>query len=293
MRRSICYCEPSQALAGEVNTWKFVYTSAINLPKGTILKFDPASNGRSIDWEIPSTNIKSAGNAIYCQLETGKVLAAKEIELAKRHTPQYEFALSQEVKAGSPITFVMGALKGKSTSEKTGNMAQCTSERRRNFYLYIDTSKKGRFADPEIFSMDIRGNQLHKIRIFVPSFASKNNRFDAIVRFEDEFGNLTNYADEDTLIELSYENLRENLNWKLFVPETGFITLPNIYFNDTGVYTIQLKNCKTGQVFYAIRGRVLAKRMANVPDSADFYPADRMGRGFARGTCTLKCCSCH
>ena len=32
--------------------------------------------------------------------------------------------------------------------------------------------------------------------------------------------------------------------WKLFIPETGFITLPNLYFNEPGVYKIQLKNLK-------------------------------------------------
>src|SRR5947207_2102390 len=40
MRRSICYCEPAQALAGEYNTWNFVYTSSTSLPKGTKFKFD-------------------------------------------------------------------------------------------------------------------------------------------------------------------------------------------------------------------------------------------------------------
>ena len=71
----------------------------------------------------------------------------------------------------------------------------------------------------------------------------------SIVRFEDEFGNLTNNAPEDTLIELSHEHLRENLNWKLFVPETGFISLPNLYFNEAGIYTIQLVNSKTKEIF--------------------------------------------
>ena len=97
--------------------------------------------------------------------------------------------------------------------------------------------------------MDIRGGELANIRILTPSFVAKNKRFDVIVRFEDEFGNLTNDAPEDTLIELSHEHLRENLNWKLFVPETGFISLPNLYFNEAGVYTIQLVNSKTKQIF--------------------------------------------
>ena len=49
MRRSICYCEPASALAGEVRTWKFVYTTASHLPKGAKLRFDLESRGRPID----------------------------------------------------------------------------------------------------------------------------------------------------------------------------------------------------------------------------------------------------
>ena len=30
-----------------------------------------------------------------------------------------------------------------------------------------------------------------------------------------------------------------------FVPETGFVTLPNLYFNEAGIYRIQLRNLKT------------------------------------------------
>ncbi|CDR35095.1 DUF3604 domain-containing protein [Criblamydia sequanensis] len=250
MRRSICYCEPQQAAAGEINTWKFIYTPANKLPKGTLIKFDLASEGRSIDWEIPSTDLKESRNVIYCMLENGKILPFKEIDVEWRFTPQYELQLPQEIDVGSPITIICGAPKGKSPTQ-AGNMAQCTTQRRKNFNLYIDTSGKGRFGEPEVFNMDIKGSTLKNIKVWAPSFAIKNHRFDVIVRFEDEFGNLTSNAPEDTLIELSYENLRENLNWKLFVPETGFITLPNLYFNEAGIYTIQLRNAATGEVFRA------------------------------------------
>jgi len=95
----------------------------------------------------------------------------------------------------------------------------------------------------------VKGNELHSIRIIVPSVVNKNQRFDVIVRFEDQFGNLTGNAPEGTLIEFSYERLRENINWKLFVPETGFINLPNLYFNEPGIYKIQLKNLATNETF--------------------------------------------
>ena len=95
----------------------------------------------------------------------------------------------------------------------------------------------------------MRGNILKTLKIVAPSLVARNKRFDVIVRFEDIYGNLTSNAPEGTLIDFSYENLRENLNWKLFVPETGFIALPNLYFNEAGLYKIQLRNLKTGEVF--------------------------------------------
>lgn len=251
MRRSICYCEPSTALAGEVNTWTFVYTSAIDLPKGTKLKFDLGSKGRDIDWEIPSVNLKKTSNVIFAQLENGKILQAKEIDVPDRFAPDYEFILPSELEAGACLAVIVGAAptRPKSEVKKSGTRAQCNAQRRRNFLLYADPSGKGRYDEPEVFSMDIRGNELATIRILTPSFVVRNKRFDAIVRFEDEFGNLTNQAPEDTLIELSHENIRENLKWKLFVPETGFIALPNLYFNEAGIYTIQLVNTKTKEIF--------------------------------------------
>lgn len=251
MRRSICFCEPSNVYAGEVGTWKFVYTPGSNLPKGTLLKFDLGSEGRPIDWEIPSVDPKASRNQIYLLFENGKTAYFHEVEVDWRFTPQYECALPQPVSAGVPITIVVGAPKGTKTSEKTGNQVQTNSHRRRAFNLYLDPSGKGRYTEPEIFNMDVKGGELKNIKVWAPSFVAKNKRFDVIIRFEDEYGNLTSNAPEDTLIELSYENIRENLNWKLFVPETGFISLPNLYFNEPGIYTIQLTNTATKEIFKA------------------------------------------
>lgn len=251
MRRSICYCEPNTALAGEMNTWTFVYTSAIDLPKGSRIKFDLGSKGRDIDWESPSTNLKRGNNVIFAQLDNGKVIQGKEIEVADRFTPDYEFILPSALEAGSSLAIVAGAgpTRSKAELKKAGTRAQCNAQRRRNFFLYADPSGKGRYDEPEVFSMDIRGNELATIRILTPSFVVRNKRFDAIVRFEDEYGNLTSHAPAETLVELSHENIRENLKWKLFVPETGFIALPNLYFNEAGIYTIQLINTKTKEIF--------------------------------------------
>ena len=246
MRRSICYCSPSVGQAGNDATWKFIYTPSSSLPKGAKIKFDLNSQGREIDWEIPSADLKKASNVIYAMLgESDKVIAAKEVFSPEAIHPEFEFILPEEMKAGTSFTIYVGS----KTKTGKGTRCQTHTQRRRSFLLYVDPKGKGHYGDPETFNMDIRGNKLHDIRILAPSFVTRNRRFDVTVRFEDEFGNLTSDAPEETLIELTHELLRENLNWKLFVPETGFITLPNMYFNEEGVYTISLSNLHTNEVF--------------------------------------------
>jgi len=250
MRRAVCYIEPNAATAGEVSNWKFLYTTATNLPKKTLLRFDLCSKGRHIDWQIPDTNLKKNSNLIYAVLPGNKIVQAEAINLPNRLVPQFQFQLPQDVPAGQTIAIVLGAPKGQKP-ETHGNMAQLTTQRRRPFQLFIDPTGKGHFHDPEVFVLDIKGNVLHTVKILAPSFVNKNKRFDVILRFEDEFGNLTSNAPEKTLIELSHGNLRENLKWKLFIPETGYTTLPNLYFNEPGIYTIELKNMHTKELFYS------------------------------------------
>lgn len=238
MRRSICYCEPNAALAGDTSTWRFVYTTAAHLPKGTKIRFDLQSKGRPIDWQIPQTNLKAKENTIWGELPGGKAIAATEVEHPQLLTPSFEFVLPAEIKPGESFSILM---------EK--NACQKAVQRRRPFHLFIDPKGKGDYKEGEAFYLDVRGNQLKTMRIIAPSLVNRNKRFDVIVRFEDIFGNLTSNAPEGTLIELSYEHLRENLNWKLFVPETGFIALPNLYFNESGIYKIQLRNLKSKESF--------------------------------------------
>lgn len=250
MRRSICYCEPAQSQAGEVATWKFVYTPSIDLPKGTKLKFDMLSKGREIDWQVPSANLKHTSNVIYAILENKKIIPAKEIEAKDSIIPLFEFTLPVELESGNTFTIVVGSPKlNQKDMLSKGTQSQKNTQRRRTFNLFVDPSGKGKYDEPETFTLDIRGNKLHTIRLLTPSFVTKNKRFDIILRFEDEYGNLTSNAPDETLVELSYENIRENLNWKLFVPETGFINVPNLYFNEAGIYTIQLNNPRTKEVF--------------------------------------------
>ncbi|HSX27026.1 MAG TPA: DUF3604 domain-containing protein [Chlamydiales bacterium] len=249
MRRSICYCEPNAGLAGEPSTWRFVYTTASHLPKGTRLRFDLESKGRPIDWQIPQTNPKEKANLIWAELPNGKAIPATEVEHPQLLTPSFEFVLPMEIKPGETFTILMG------TSDKDplkkGNLCQRNVQRRRPFHLFIDPKGKGDYKESETFYLDVKGNLLKTLRIIAPSLVNRNKRFDVIVRFEDIYGNLTCNAPEGTLIDLSYEHLRENLSWKLFVPETGFIALPNLYFNEPGIYKIQLRNLKTKEQFYS------------------------------------------
>ncbi len=250
MRRSICFSEPNLSLAGDVATWKFTYTTATALPKGTHLKFDLLSAGRDIDWDCPQTDLKEKENLIWAELPDSKTVGAKELETPNQFTPCYEFILPSEIKAGENFTIYMGT-PDKQSEQTKGNRAQTHIQRRKPFHLYIDTKGKGDYRDPEIFTIDIRGNVLKNIRIIAPSMVTRNKRFDVIIRFEDVFGNLTNNAPDGTLVEITYEHLRENLNWKLFIPETGFINVPNLYFNEPGVYKIQLHILQSGEKFFS------------------------------------------
>ncbi|MBS0616476.1 MAG: DUF3604 domain-containing protein [Verrucomicrobia bacterium] len=248
MKRSLCTVTPAGCMAGQQGTFAFAYSPSTNLPKGAKLRFDLMNQNRPIDWEIPQTDVKEKDNLIWAEIPGGKQLAAKAIEKPGQLTPLYEFTLPSEIKAGDTFTIFLGTpLKGK----EKGSRAQTFVQRRRPFHLYIDPRGKGDFREQEAFHIDIRGSELSNIRILAPSLVVRNKRFDVMVRFEDRFGNLSNLAPEGTLIELSYENLRENLNWKLFVPETGFLSLPNLYFNEPGIYKIQLKNLKTGETYFS------------------------------------------
>ncbi len=248
MRRSICITEPNNVLAGNRGLYKFHFTTSTSLHKGAKLRFDLCSNGRGIDWQPPQTDLKKTTNLIWATLPDERPLQAKAIEIADRPIPLYEFTLPTDLKVGQTITFYLGS-PSKGDPEKQGNGCQHFIQRRKPFNLYISPKGDNRFEEPEVFTMDIRGNKLENLRIIAPSFVGRGKRFDIVIRFEDHFGNLTHNATEGALFELSYENIRENLNWKLFVPETGFVTLPNLYFNDPGIYKIQLVNTTTKEKY--------------------------------------------
>lgn len=254
MRRSLSYCDPNTCYAGDTGAWTFNYAPATALAKGARLRFDLNSFGREIDWEIPQVN-SDKGNAIFALLPNGQRISPKGVKGSQ--TGQFDFTLTAEVKAAQVIKICLGrpgkADAGKKTADsaqKGGtNRAQISTQRRRPFYLQLDPKGSGHFEEPESFNMDVRGNFLKTIKILTPSFVCRNKRFNVTVRFEDAHGNLTSLTKEPTLLELSYHQLRENLKWQLFVSETGFVTLPNLYFNEPGIYRISLKNLSNGEIF--------------------------------------------
>lgn len=248
MRRSICYTEPTSSLAGTTSTWKFIYTTANHLPKGTKVRFDLESKGRPIDWQIPQTDLKAKSNVIWMEVSGEKKIAGELTFHPETQGACFEFTLPIEMKSGESFFIWMGSMD---KDPSKGTMCQKNTQRKRAFSIFIDPKGKGDYKDPDLFHIDVRGNQLKNLKILAPSMVSRNKRFDVIVRFEDCYGNLTSNAPEGTLIDLSYQHLRENLSWKLFVPETGFIALPNLYFNEPGIYKIQLRNTLTNEIFYS------------------------------------------
>ncbi|KPK33348.1 MAG: hypothetical protein AMS24_01435 [Chlamydiae bacterium SM23_39] len=242
MSRSICYCDPNFLTAGENSTLKFVYVTSNEIPAGTKLKFDIHSLGRPTDWEIPQTNLNKKKNLIFAKHPNGKILKATKV---KNAISQFEFTIPSKIPISKEFTIILGSSKN---IKKNGTRTQTFIQRKRKFTLYIGDKKNG-YKEKEIFQIDVRGNIFTKLNILVPSLVSRNRRFEVILRFEDQFGNLTGNASEDTLIELKYQNLRENLNWKLFIPETGFLSIPNLYFNEPGTYHLQFTNLKTKQFY--------------------------------------------
>jgi hypothetical protein len=247
MARSICKTHPAVTLAGHSGNWNFIFIPGTNLPEKSILRFDLLSNGDDASWEIPTAASNIKLNCIWLTIEEEKKIFPTPI--TENGKTVFDFTLNRAVKAGEELIITIGSF-GK-TSEKK-NSAQKYIQRKRPFHLYVDTKGKGHFPkEPEIFHIDVKGGKLHNIRIISPSIVARNDRFDLMLRFEDAFGNLTGYAPEGTLIELSYSQLRENLNWKLFIPETGYLSLPNLYFNEPGTYKIKLKNLSTNDVYYS------------------------------------------
>ncbi|MCH9621366.1 MAG: hypothetical protein S4CHLAM20_07860 [Chlamydiia bacterium] len=245
MARSICKTHPSVTLAGHSGNWNFIFIPGSNLPEKTVLRFDMLTSDEEGSWQMPQAAPNVKLNCIWLTLADEKRMIPEAVDMGGYTV--FDFVLNKAVKAGEELIITIGSI-GKTAEKK--NLAQTFTQRRRPFHLYIDTKGKKAFPkEPEVFYLDVKGGELNNIKIIGPSIVSRNDRFDLMLRFEDSYGNLTGYAPEDTLIELSYDQLRENLNWKLFIPETGYLSLPNLYFNDPGTYRIKLTNLQNKNVY--------------------------------------------
>ena len=141
MRRSICFCEAHHANAGDTTTWKFIYTTAANLPKGTKLRFDMQSSSRPTDWQIPQTNLKIKENLIWAETPDNKILSAT---LVSNTESCFEFILPQEIKIGDQMTFFIGTPDFNESKQK-GTTCQKNVQRKRLFILFIHPKGKSYF----------------------------------------------------------------------------------------------------------------------------------------------------
>ena len=242
MKRSICYTEPPFAVAGTKGCWSFVYIPNITLPKESVLRFDLLSSGRPFDWELPKT--KGKNNVIYIQKEGSDDIVLMR---ATKDPAIFEVTLPFDLKEAEKLQLSIG-----STCDGEGNSSQSLTQRKKPFHLYVKPKGQERFSkDPEIFHIDVKGGKLAHLNIVTPSVAVKNKRFDIVIRFEDQYGNLTVNAPSETLIDVSYDGISGPFKWQIFVPETGFIKLPNIYFPESGIYRIKLTNLYNNTTFYS------------------------------------------
>jgi hypothetical protein len=249
MARAVTFVEPKQIPAGSKTSLRFLFVTDIALPQKTLIRFDLGIKDPKKDFEIPSTSLKEPQNCIWLTLSDGKMIEGKQ-KKDQNGRPVFDFVLPKSLEVGEKLMIVLGSQIAEKAKEY-GTRAPLKAQRKRPVLLYVDPKGKGDFLDPYVFSVDIKGNELKHIRILAPSLVSRNQRFDVVIRFEDEFSNLTSNAPKDTLIEFSHDRLRDNLKMRLFVSESGVTCLPNLYFNEPGVYRLSFKNTLTQQITYS------------------------------------------
>lgn len=248
--RAVTYTDPKSVLAGARASYRFLFIPDIPLPPKSILRFDMLHRNTPLDFEIPNFSLKEEKNSIWLLLSDGKMIEAKQKKDHQGH-PVFDFVLQKGVEAGEKLMIVVGS-KSADHPNDYGTTAPLLAMRKRPLHLYIDPKGKGEFLnDPYLFYIDVKGADLSRIQILAPSLVSRNQRFDVIARFEDIYGNLTSKAPEQTMIEFSHDRLRENLKILLFIPESGFSIIPNLYLNETGVYRLSFRNTLTGEITYS------------------------------------------
>ncbi|MBM3195276.1 MAG: hypothetical protein FJZ62_00815 [Chlamydiae bacterium] len=246
MARAVTFVEPKQISAGTKASFRFLFVTDIALPQKSLIRFDLGINDPNKDFEIPTTNLKEQQNCIWLTLSDSKVIEGKQKKDLEGR-PVFDFVLPKPLEVGEKLMIVLGSQIAEKAKE-FGTRAPLKAQRKRPIHLYIDPKGKGDFSEPYTFNLDIKGAELKNIRILAPSLVSRNQRFDVVIRFEDQYSNLTSNAPKDTLIEFSHDRLRDNLKMRLFVSESGVTCLPNLYFNEPGVYRLSFKNTLTSEI---------------------------------------------
>jgi hypothetical protein len=197
MARAVTFVEPKQISAGTKASFRFLFVTDIALPQKSLIRFDLGINDPNRDFEIPTTNLKEQQNCIWLTLSDGKVIEGKQKKDLEGR-PVFDFVLPKPLEVGEKLMIVLGSQIAEKAKE-FGTRAPLKAQRKRPIHLYIDPKGKGDFNEPYTFNLDIKGAELKNIRILAPSLVSRNQRFDVVVRFEDQYSNLTSNAPKDTV----------------------------------------------------------------------------------------------
>ncbi|MEC8306302.1 MAG: hypothetical protein VXZ72_00380, partial [Chlamydiota bacterium] len=230
------------------NTWSFHYTLDDNLPKGSAIEFDMMSKGGPLEWELPEPTLSRENNTIWITTPKKERIYPTPLSMKKDHIGKFVFLIDDDLESGESITFHIGSVHN---DPQQGNLSQKYHERRRRFAIAFNNKGNKSFTQKEYFYLNVKGGMLNSVSLSGPSIVAKNERFSLLIRFEDVFGNLTQLAPPNSIIEISYPQLKENMRWKLFIPETGFVVLPNLYFNELGSHYMTMKNLANGDSWQA------------------------------------------
>ena len=229
MTRAQCITDSRPFTAGQPAPLNLTYISETALPKGTMIRLSLESR------RVPFGFF--ASDKAHIVLENAKInqdKSSSETDLI--------FKLGAAVSEGEPITFHIAEV----TPPKF-------SQRRYPILIYVDPKGKGLFKDiePDAFYIDVKGGPLAQISVRTHAIVvARNERFDIFVRYEDQFGNVTALAPEDTRIQISHHNPRkDSLSWQLFVAENGVTPIYQLYFSEIGNYAYELTIVGKGVTF--------------------------------------------
>lgn len=229
MTRAQCITDSKPFIAGVPSPLNLTYISETALPKGTMIKI--CLESRRIPFGFSAT-----GKA---QL----VLADSRVSAEKTSSDtELFFKLPKGVEEAEPITIQIAEVT-----------PPIYTQRRYPVLIFVDPKGKNSFKeiDPEAFFIDVKGGPLAKISIRTHAIVvARNERFDIFVRYEDQFGNLTSVAPDDTRIQIAHHNPRKDtLSWQLFVSETGVTPIYQLYFSEIGNYSYELTIVGTNKTF--------------------------------------------